>query len=376
MRAGQEICRRLLRALGDDACVVLGVVPNAYDVASEFADFANEHLVVKEVTWRIDSAAEPDPDGFPITRPHADGLEFDAFNLWVMAHAWLEDGIVDPAAPYVVYAPDFIPRYVPELYGPADSATWRVALRQFRMMRNSRCVFTTSKKTASDAVVFAGVPPAHVLEMPLFMDTQNVVPSADTSGGEPFILWMTNTARHKNHLVAFDALTAYFTRLKGALDVVLCGTRTEMLDPSLPRDAPAGLHVTDASLRYASDPVLRRHVRILGELSGVDYERAIARCSFLWHPTLYDNGTFAAIDCGRAGKSLVSADYPQMRSIAEYFNLTAAFFDARDPAAAAEALKKAEQSFFTGDLKGAFRVPDDHEARIAAAFSRLAACAI
>jgi glycosyltransferase involved in cell wall biosynthesis len=299
-------------------------------------------------------------------------VDLAACRFWVMAHAWLAEGVLDPAMPYAVYAPDFIPRYVPEIYGPPDlrHPVWPIMLRQFRMMRDARCVFATTPHTAGDAVVYAGVRRERLLTMPLFAELPDAAAAGAPADAAPYIVWVTNTTPHKNHLVALDALAIYYRELGGTLVVRACGPGTLHFAPG-PRSGFVSPYWVDVALRVASDAVLRDRVQWLGEVDGDAYARLLGGAAFLWHPAAYDNGTFAAIDAGRLGRAVVSSDYPQMRHIAGEFGLAADFAPPRDPRAMAGLLKAAEDRHRAGTLTGTFAVPAGYRQRVRDAFVEL-----
>jgi hypothetical protein len=371
LRAGRQICRLLLEALGGEATVILGVAAGKYDLEHALAGFATDRLRVAEVTWVVDRDGD---GGYPIARPQAAGIDFATCDFWVIAHAGLE-GVIDPRVPYAVYAPDFIPRYVPEIYGAAGArdAIWTHVLRQFRIMRDARCVLVTTPQTAADAVVYAGVRRERVLAAPLFFENPAAPRATAVRPTSPFILWVTNSTPHKNHLAALDALSIYYSELGGALDVRLCGPETQRLDPERPRTGTVHPYWVDVALRIASSAALRRRVQLLGEASAQDYVDLLHGAAFLWHPTRYDNGTFAAIDAGRFGRAIVSGDYPQMRHMSDYFGLAVDFADSLDARAMAERLREAEGRYRSGALAGTFRVPPDHDARVRHAFAEIVA---
>ncbi|MEI9891991.1 MAG: hypothetical protein WDN45_17345 [Caulobacteraceae bacterium] len=85
---------------------------------------------------------------------------------------------------------------------------------------------------------------------------------------------------------------------------------------------------------------------------------------------IIDNGTFVAFDAARAGRHVVSSDYPSMRYLAERYGVDVSWFPASDPAAAARALIDAERKARAGD-KPRHRLKADDPAQRAAAYQQL-----
>ena len=76
----------------------------------------------------------------------------------------------------------------------------------------------------------------------------------------------------------------------------------------------------------------------MGDVSDKVYARLLKNAQFLWHPALYDNGTFAVMEAAYLGVPSLSALYPAMEYMNQKFELNLQFFDPRNPQGMAEAL--------------------------------------
>lgn len=89
---------------------------------------------------------------------------------------------------------------------------------------------------------------------------------------------------------------------------------------------------------------LKSNVEFAGEVADKEYAELLASACFLWHPTLADNGTFAAVEAAYMGCPTLSNDYPQMRYISNRFEIPMQYFNARSVKEMASALKQMEET--------------------------------
>jgi glycosyltransferase involved in cell wall biosynthesis len=224
--------------------------------------------------------------------------------------------------------------------------------------RQARCVFATTPQTLTDVVSYAGVRRDRALLAPTLVDPIGGAPPPSPAGpgkDEPYILWITNTSAHKNHRAAVEALRSYYGELGGTLPVVVAGTHSNLLAPGSGADYPSCRVV-----REARDVL--PHLRFAGEVTDAAYLRLVSGAALVWHNVIADNGTFVAFDAARAGRHLVSSDYPQMRYLCERYGVVALWHPAGDPRAAALALVEAERRAAAGADPGhALRQDSDDE---------------
>jgi glycosyltransferase involved in cell wall biosynthesis len=281
------------------------------------------------------------PEGVGAMGLPVDGLYgFQDTDAWIVFSTTYE-GFVPALRPLAVYAADHVHRYVPL---PAQMLTQDLIDANddtLRYWRESRCVFSTTPGTVSDTVSFAGVSAARARLMPNLVDPVAGVAARPPRPPGNYILWVTNTSPHKNHAKALEALKIYWTQLGGSLDVVICGSYTDTLKPGsgAKHDLTQGL---EKGMGWAS------RVRFAGHIDDDLYFDLVSGSAFVWHNVIIDNGTFVAFDAARAGRFLVSSDYPAMRYLANHYGFEASWFPASDPMAAAQALIQAERKVSAG----------------------------
>jgi glycosyltransferase involved in cell wall biosynthesis len=158
-----------------------------------------------------------------------------------------------------------------------------------------------------------------------------------------YFMWVVSTAHHENHLCALDALEEYYGTHGGKLTVAVAGYDSTKLDPRLgPLAAKVPEHVEAARRKLESSRLISEKMVVLGYLPDAAFAATLAGAKFLWHPNLYDNGTFVALEAACHGTPTVSSDYPQMRTMDSTFGLHLLFADPRSPGDMARKLKQME----------------------------------
>ncbi len=286
-----------------------------------------------------------------------DGLhDFRDCDAWIVFGSMTE-GYVVPLRPRAVFCADLPYRYVAE---PSSWFTPEIRERMaetFLGWRHARAVFTTTPRTASDLVTFAGVPGALVRLLPTPVDPPSGPVPAPRPPGET-ILWVTNAAAHRNHARTLAALRRYWDELGGRFDVAVCGPGTEALRPG------ASDHPMARALE--ADAALASRIRVLGRLDDASYLAAVADSGFVLHNALTDGFTFAGFDAARAGRHFVGSDHQAMRHLAERYGIDTIWYDPRDVAALATALMRAEAAARAGEVPRHAPRADDPAARLAA----------
>ncbi len=257
------------------------------------------------------------------------------------------EGHLAPLRPYAVYCADLLQRYVPQIFDTPDGQeqpwVWALQTTTFLGWRAARCVFATTPQTLGDVVGYAGVRASQALLTPTLIEWPKHRPQiAARDGSTPAIVWVTNPAPHKNHAAAVRAAGIYYEELGGTLPLVVVGTGSEKLDPRTGGD-------TTGARAFRSAPAVLERTRFAGEVSDAAYQHLIGGAAIVWHNVIMDNGTFVAFDAARAGRHLVSSDYPQMRYLCERYGVAPIWHPADDPAAAARALITAEGRFRAGE---------------------------
>ncbi|MGO9360261.1 MAG: glycosyltransferase [Xanthobacteraceae bacterium] len=336
------------RSYGDDVRVRFGFVDigQAESHRATFRQLVERRIVPEPI--RVDALKSRDlsqragEDGpFAVFNNGTDNFDTAGFVLIVPDRVPVR---VAPTYRYGILAYDFIQRYVPAIIDdpqsePRSRRNWSEASSYLRNYSFAEAVFTTTQQTRRDAISFAGVPPRKVCLLPsefdpLESDASPAAPRSET----PYLIWTTNASIHKNHLRALDALELAMLADPEFPHVYVTGALTERLKGG--SGSPYADRVAD---RFKSSERLRRLVKIVGHLSDDQYLALLSKARLLFHPALFDNGTFAVLEAAWHGVPSVSSDYPAMREIAQRFGIPLAFFDAHDPDGMARALLAANR---------------------------------
>lgn len=247
-----------------------------------------------------------------------------------------------PSYRYGILTYDFIQRYLPAVFDDPNSqemsrARWVDASKFLRNYPFAEAVFTTTQQTRRDAIGFAGVPPAKLCLLPSEFDPIELSSAAVAqTTNESFIIWPTNTTGHKNHLRALDALEQAVSADPDFPKVYVAGGLTDLL-----RGGSGNPYVDRVADRIHSSKRLSRLVTVVGHLPDDQYIALLSNARLLFHPALFDNGTFAVLEAAWHGVPSVSSDYPAMREISQRFGVPLTFFDPSDPKSMAAALHAA-----------------------------------
>lgn len=259
-----------------------------------------------------------------------DGIrQFMDCDLWVIVSDRAEYPLL-PLKPYAVIVYDYLQRYV-RLPGK------QLNFQFLRTAHNAERVFVTTDFTRSDAMQFAGLPSQKVWRLPMLAANILSTGTMERPKSEmPYFVWATNLAPHKNHENAVKALQIYYEKLDGRLLCCVTGVGTSELLKSKASHLKPVKKIVDASSS------LKRHLRIMGELTDSAYCAQVAGAQFLWHAGWIDNGTFTVIDAAHLQVPSLSSDYPAMHEIDRQFSLNLSWMDAHDPDDMAEKLKQME----------------------------------
>jgi glycosyltransferase involved in cell wall biosynthesis len=260
-----------------------------------------------------------------------DGMnQFMDCDLWIVVSDRLSYPLV-PVRPYALMVFDYLQRYESFIPSSADHTFLSAA-------HSAQRIFVTTEFTRRDAIQYAGLSTKRVVKLPILAPTffarENV--SSQEPGASGYFIWTTNLALHKNHENAFKALQLYYENYGGSLECRVTGVdTTELLKSDLPHIKPL------REIRQRS-PLLRSHLRILGELPNDKYQGYLAGASFLWHAGRVDAGTLSVVEAAHLGVPSLSSDYPPMREYDAQFGLNLAWMDSQDPENMAQALKGME----------------------------------
>jgi len=329
-----------------------------YNLHLEFDDLIAAGIQLRETVWEVCSKSTLSALA-TLVGIDKTNLEYEQYcvptdgaNDFFDCDFWLivSDRLPAPLFPMRKYAClifDYIQRYVPEIFGD-NSLLWETQVANlFYTVQKSSKVFVTTPSTRADMISYAGVDEARIqlLEMEF-----HPIESRDTQIGSSlpadYVLWATNAASHKNHVNALESFEIYTQELKGRLHLVLTGVGTRYLDPrnKFPNEDPM---LQPPQIQYfrekiRQNPKLQNKVHILGNVSDSMFAGLIKTARFLWHPAIYDNGTFSVVEAAYLGTPSLSARYPAMEYINQKFDLNLQFFDPLNQGSAAEALMNME----------------------------------
>lgn len=339
-----------------DLDVVFGCVSNYYDIANDFAELAAMNIEIRETNWEIVAreVVAAISSGPMVCQPN---FKYDHYSLPVDGKAnfldcdfWLiiSDRLIRPVAPlkkYGVVVFDYIQRYVPELFTGVLRDFERDGF--FPLVREAECVMCTTPSTLRDAVEYAGVPELKTRLLPFVFDPDPLLQVGENLNPNThnYLLWVTNQSVHKNHTRVFQALANYYQHYNGKLDTVVIGMSEAFAwgDEESDRQLKAIPHLKACLNVLHSNPVLKKKVHFMGNVSEIEYANLLQSACFLLHPNLADNGTFCVLEAAYMGKPSLSARYAQMEYINSLGNLNMRFcdpYDARDMAAQLSQMEK------------------------------------
>lgn len=251
-------------------------------------------------------------------------------DLWLIVSDRLSGPLL-PMRPSVLMVYDYLQRYVQILPFGADQPFLNAA-------RTALKVLVTTEFTKQDALNYAGVSPEKVFKLPMLAPDFSQVKGSFAESSNYF-LWTTNTAVHKNHVNAVNALKFYYEELGGVLECRVTGVDTKNLFKSSLR------HLKPLSGLISKSKLLKRNIKLLGELPDRNYQSVLASAAFLWHAGSIDNGTFSVIEAAGLGVPSLSSDYPAMREIDQQFSLALSWMKSDKPKQMASQLKEMELAY-------------------------------
>jgi glycosyltransferase involved in cell wall biosynthesis len=250
-------------------------------------------------------------------------------DLWIFVSDRLALPVL-PLKPIVLMVYDYLQRYVGILPYGASQPFIDAARRAER-------VFVTTQFNYCDALQFAGLDPRKVRKLPMLTPEFIEKPAPSSRGEIDYFIWTTNTAPHKNHVRAMEALRIYYEELGGKFDCWVTGTNT---DEMLKHGAS---HLKKMAALVDSSRLLRERVKWRGELPDREYRQCLSSARFLWHAGQVDNGTFSVVEAAYFGVPALSSDYPAMREMDAEFSLNLMWMDPYSSRDMAEQIKKLEE---------------------------------
>ncbi|HEY3389938.1 MAG TPA: glycosyltransferase [Prolixibacteraceae bacterium] len=365
LRAAKNIAKQIAvgaRLSGDEVGVVFSYVGgDHYDKNEDFLDLLDNNIEVRETFWN----QVPKEDcvylsrllRFPVSQygspyysiPNDGANDFYDCDFWIIISDRLSAPVL-PLRKYIIVTYDYIQRYVPEIF---SETLWNLQTNSFfPIVKNAEAVFVTTPSTMDDLISYAGVPKNRVVLFENSFDELQVGEIKENADirriSDDYFVWTTNTTNHKNHIRALKALEKYYSYYNGTLKIVITGGNTKYFDPSFQGTDKFLMnhpYIKSISNLIENSRILQEKMTILGELSDLEYMQTVQEAKFIWHPNLYDNGTFSVIEAGYLGIPALSSKYPAMEFIENAYKLNMRFFDPYNISIMAKALKEMEISY-------------------------------
>lgn len=266
--------------------------------------------------------------------PHVvpdDGMrQFMDCDLWLVVSDRIGLPLL-PLRPVVVMIYDYLQRYENVISRSAD-------LQFLQMARSADRILVTTQFTKSDALQYAGVDPSRLAQLPMLIPQLSKYQVETSEVLEPYFLWTTNAAPHKNHLEVMRALRIYYEEYGGSLLCKVTGVGSvEIPEGRLP-------HLKPLVPLLRQSPLLSSRLRWLGDLPDHEYRAQLKSAAFLMHPARIDNGTISVIEAAQLGVPSLSTDYPAMREMNQWFSLNLQFMDGNSARNMAQMLKQMEEN--------------------------------
>lgn len=266
--------------------------------------------------------------------PHSvpdDGMiQFTDCDLWIFVSDRLPTALL-PVRPRVMMIYDYLQRYENVMSRSTD-------INFVQGARSADKIFVTTEFTKNDALQYAGVDPRRLVQVPMLIPKFSHKDLPKSEVVEPYFLWTTNAAPHKNHLEVMKALRIYYEEYQGSLICRVTGVGTSTIPESkLSHLKPVGALIRNSNL-------LKSKIRWLGDLPDREYRVQLKSAQFLMHAARVDNGTFSVIEAAQLGVPSLSTNYPAMREMNEWFSLNLSFMDGSSARNMAKMLKQMEES--------------------------------
>jgi glycosyltransferase involved in cell wall biosynthesis len=328
--------------------VIFSCLKDTYDIEYDFADLVEIGIEVRETEWKVIDRDETNialeyMRNTKKLKHNAYLLPTDGIKNFIDCDFWLiiSDRTFTPLAPLVPYGMviyDYIQRYIPNIFNEDNGA---LDLPFIYSTRDAEMILCTTPQTREDTIQYAGISDSKVILTPMEFNPLKKKPHLFFDEPIEYFIWTSNSTQHKNHLNALNALEYYYEALDGKLKVVLTGVETEFFQKDNIDEHPYRVNIRNLIQRST---VLRNNILILGNLSEQQYVSVLSEAKYLFHPALYDNGTFSVIEAAYHSVPSISSNYPQMQYINQRFSLGLEFFDPRKPKDIAEKLKYAEEN--------------------------------
>lgn len=332
----------------DDIDIVFSCVENTYDIKEDFKDLLSYDVEIRETRWQMLSKDEASRilefaqifDNKLIYEnyvyPNDSLTNFFDCDFWLVVSDRTGSPLL-PIKPYGMVVYDYIQRYIPEIFNYDPN----IDLPYIYSARDAKVVYCTTPQTKEDAIQYAGISAKKIELAPMEFNPLNYDKKEYFDKKFDYIIWPSNSTQHKNHINALKGLKKYYEELDGKFKIILTGTQTEMFQKKSFVQIP---YIVKVREMIEKNSILKKNISILGELSEEDYINVVSDAKFLFHPVLYDNGTFAVVEAAYYKIPSLVNGYPQMKYMNERFKLNMSFFDGNNPDDIAKSLKEFEKT--------------------------------
>lgn len=247
---------------------------------------------------------------------------------------FIEDGMSNlHEFDYVIFTADFapMPYYIPVRYSVVvhDVIQRNIAMgnktfegyRQFCIRRAERVIATT-EPMMKQVMSYIGIVQDRMVYMPQMLEAIDINNKLAASE-EEYFLWATNTAKHKNHITALNALEEYYIN-GGSMKCCITGAAVKKLDPDYEiSEAETYGYLSTVRKKIQNSNILKANLVFMGNLPKKDYFNLLQNAAFTFHPGYADNGN--VVDAVQLKVPALSSDYPAMRFMNERMNLNCTF---------------------------------------------------
>lgn len=161
--------------------------------------------------------------------------------------------------------------------------------------------------------------------------------------GVQYACVMNQFWQHKNHTVIFEAMKILYEQDPGLkLDFVMTGEMTDYRNPEY----------TAQLKTYTEDPLIRKHLRLLGFISRADQTAVMKNAEFVIQPSLFEGWGTVAEDAKVLDKTILLSDIPVHR---EQKNEKSVLFDPHDAEKLAELIRAESEKDHNDDPEAGIR---------------------
>ncbi|WP_312318280.1 hypothetical protein [Atlantibacter hermannii] len=272
-----------------------------------------------------------------------DGINygFDC-DLWFLISDRLEKPLL-PVKPVVMMVYDYLQRRNNHIENQLNNNFIDVA-------RSADKVLVTTQFTYNDALQYAGIKKEKLTKVPMLIPNflmndrhcEEVSDIEKNNAIKPFgeyFIWPTNSNPHKHMDKIFQALKIYYDIYNGTMNCIITGLNTEKLL------SMNGEHASVAKKHYKDSRLLKKKIKMQGNLSELEYKMFLKNANFLLHSSHGDNGTFSVIEAALFNVPSLANLYPAIKEMDHNYALNLTYFDVFDVHNTAKKIKWMEVNY-------------------------------